>query len=86
MYKQGNKILETYASNLCTILNFSAAECVALGYCLTQSQFRPYAVDGFRIIKIKCPEIAGFESVSQIHPDVLSSIAQFVYNSEVKRI
>jgi hypothetical protein len=83
MFKQGSKILETLPSNVCTMLNFSAAECVTLAYCLTQSQYRIFAADSFRILKIKCPEINSFESVANIHPDVLSAIAQYVYNSEV---
>lgn len=83
MFKQGSKILETLPSNICTVLNFSAAECVTLAYCLTQSQYRIFAADSFRILKIKCPEVNNFESISNIHSDVLSAIAQYIQNSEV---
>ena len=83
MFKQGSKALETLPSNLCTVLNFSAAECVTLAYCLTQSQYRIFAGDSFRILKIKCPEVNNFESVANIHPDVLTAIGQYVYSSEV---
>lgn len=84
MFKQGSKILETLPSNLCALLNLSAAECVTLAYCLTQSQYRIFAGDAFRILKIKCPEINSFESVANIHIEVLSAIGQYVYNSEVR--
>lgn len=83
MFKQGSKILETLPSSLCAVLNLSAAECVTLAYCLTQSQYRIFAGDSFRVLKIKCPEVNSFESVANIHPDVLTAVGQYVYSSEV---
>lgn len=65
------------------MLNFSAVECVTLAYCLTQSQYRIFAGDSFRVLKLKCPEVNSFERVANIHPDVLTAIGQYVYNSEV---
>lgn len=86
MFKQGSKILETLPSTLCTVLNFTAAECVTLAFCLTQSQYRIFAGDSFRVLKIKCPEVNSFESVANIHPDVLSALGQYVFSSEVSSI
>jgi hypothetical protein len=83
MYKQGSKILETLPSTVCTVLNFTAAECVTLAYCLTQSQYRIFAGDSFRILKIKCPEVTTLDSVANIHIDILNAVGQYVYSSEV---
>mmetsp|Transcript_13579 Transcript_13579/g.30419 ORF Transcript_13579/g.30419 Transcript_13579/m.30419 type:complete len:2214 (+) Transcript_13579:205-6846(+) len=82
MYKQGNKNLESFASSICNILALSGAECVALAYSLTQSQFRVYAADAFRIIKTKCAEINSFEIVANVHMDLLTSVAHYIQSSE----
>ena len=83
MFKQGSKILETLPSSVCAVLKFSAAECVVLSYCLLQSQYRVYAGDSLRVMKLKCPEVNALDSVANIHPDVLSAISQYVLSSEV---
>jgi hypothetical protein len=83
MYKQGNKNLESFASNICNILKLTGAECVALAYSLTQSQFRVYAADAFRIVKTKCAEVNSVDSVANIHNDVLKAVATYIQSSEV---
>jgi hypothetical protein len=83
MFKRGEKVLESFPSTICGILNLPAAECVALACSLTQSQFKIYGTDSFRVMKIKLPEITSFESIAAIHKDVMQFIVQSVLNSEV---
>lgn len=83
LYKQGNKTLENFASNICSVLSFSAAECVALAYCLTHSQYHVFVSDAMRILSSKCSEINSIESVANIHGDLLTAIGNYIYHSEV---
>jgi len=83
LYRQSSKLLDSYASNLCLYLKLSAAECVALAYCLTQSQFEVYAIDAHRIIRARCAEINNLESIVNINDDLLTTIGQYIFNSAV---
>ena len=78
--------MDSYASNICLYLKLSAVECVALAYCLTQSEFEEYTLDAHRIIRARCAEINNLESIMNINDDFLTTMGQYILNNEVSQL
>jgi hypothetical protein len=84
--QQGNKILEEYVSNICKILKLSPGHCVSLAESLTHSQHRQFALDSYRILTIKLPEVMPSGSLIDISEESLLGILQLLSSSEVLHI
>lgn len=81
----GNKALDDYLIAMCKQLKLSVGYSVAVGFCLSQSQFRIIAIEAIRLLKSKLPDLLTSGSIGDIPDDHLYGLIQLIHNVEVEK-